>query len=786
MAILDLNQASQYIAALTGDSDTMMTWQVFYDPKDGSERPDLATHFQAQLSKITPVLQRAETNLCGVYVCINPTTGGRYAADVTRIRAVFADFDGITEPTYPITPHLVTRRDATHGHAYWLVDDMAVEDYMYVQRRIATVLGTDIKVTDPSRVARVCGTAHLKVPTEPQMYKVCESRQLPKYTTQQILDAFTFTNDEQEVDYNKWITSREAKGTGTGFDDDEFEVQRFINFLVNKAEPAQESIGSGGTGTVIKVCSLAHDLGIELTTAQAVAWEHYNPRCIPPWGEHERDHFEKAIERAYTYARNVPGCRTTLSAFQGVEIKPAPTKDGEKIAEQGDRLSRMKAKLMSPIMNAKSSHYELAQVFDGVLFEGCNLIRAQKVFFEFGGKSWSSIDDEWVKSLIQKFYARLKPSDSLVRGVFNSLCDLVTVYAVTNGTYITTGKDGGDVISFKNGLVDLTKETPTVKPHTPDYFCYNELGYDYDPFATCPEWLTFLTSIWDDNQELKDQLQEWFGYCLVNTSDFQKFALFIGKPRGGKGVIADILMHLVGVQNTVAPSLTRFSNDSSLHRMSTAKLALIPDAHSVHPSKRDEVLSNIKAITGGDSLDFHVMYKGSQTSKFNTRIVLSTNNMPQFLDASGALAMRMLVFHFERSFEGREDYTLKDRLKGEVSGIAQWALAGLKRLRKVGRFTEASSTLAMKEDVRDDMNPIAEFLDDRVTFIPGVFISSNALYATYKLWCEQTDAMPMGKINLCRLLTAGNYDIKAHRDNKTRGFLGMSVGIPEPIGKVQE
>lgn len=786
MAILDLNQVKGYIQALTGDVNTSMTWQIFYDPKDGTERPDLATHFTANVSNIQPVLERAETQLCGVYVCINPTSGGRYAKDVTSIRAVFADFDGIEEPKYPIPPHLVTRRDSTHGHAYWLVSDVKVDDYMFLQRRIATSLGTDIKVTDPSRVARVCGTAHLKKPTSPQMYSLCEARNLPKYTAEQILDAFQF-NDEQEVIYDKWVESRESKQNGEGgFDDNEFEINRFINFITHKAEPAQESIGSGGTGTVIKVCSLAHDLGISLELAQSLAWEHYNPRCIPPWGEHEREHFNGAIARAYLYARNTAGCRTTLSAFSGVEIKPLPTKEGIKIAKIGDRISRMKAKLTSPVMNAKSSHYELAQVFDGVMYEGCNIIRVDEVFYEFGGKSWTPVNDKWVKSLVQKFYARLKPSDSLVRGVFNSFVDMVSIFEVHNGSYITTGKDGGDVISFKNGLVDLTRKVPIVKPHTPNYFCFNELTYDYDSTATCPEWIKFLDSIWGNDQELKNQLQDWFGYCLVNSTDMQKFALFIGKPRGGKGVIADMLMHLVGVQNTVAPSLARFSNDSSLHRMSTSKLALIPDAHSVHASKRDEVLSNIKAITGGDSLDFHVMYKGTQTSKFATRIVMSTNNMPQFLDASGALAMRMLVFHFTKSFHGNEDYTLKDRLKREIGGIAQWAIKGLERLRANGKFIEAASTLIMKREVRDDMNPLAEFLDDRVTFTPLAFTSSNAIYATYKLWCDQTDAMPIGKANVMRMLNAGNYQIDNIRENGVRGFKGLGVHIPEPTAKVKE
>lgn len=786
MAILDLNQAREYITALTGNVDTVMTWQVFYDPKDGTERPDLATHFQAKVNEVTPVLQRAEANLCGVYVCINPTNGGRFKADVTGVRALFADFDGIEEPNYPIPPHLVTRRDATHGHAYWLVEDVAVEDFMFLQRRIATALNTDVSVIDPSRVARVCGTAHLKKPLEPQMYSVCENRQLPKYTSTNILNAFEL-NDVQQTAYDKWVASRESKQQGTGFEDDEFEVNRFINFLVNKAEPAQESIGSGGTGTVIKVCSMAHDLGIKLETAQAVAWEHYNPRCLPPWGEHEREHFDKAIGRAYLYARNVPGCRTTLNAFAGVEVKPLAVKDGVEVTRLGDRLTAFKAKLITAVMNAKSSHYELAQVFDGVLYDGKNVIRSNKIFYDFNGKSWSVVSDDYTKSLVQKFYARLKPSDSFVRGVYNSFCDLVTVGEVTNGTYLTSGKEAGDIISFKNGLVDLTKEKPVIMPHTSDYFCFNELGYDYEPNATCPKWLEFLTSIWDDDQELKEQLQEWFGYCLVNTTDMQKFALFIGVPRGGKGVIADMLEHLVGKDNAVAPSLSKLCSDSSLHRMSTAKLALIPDAHSVATSKRDEVLSNLKAITGGDSLDYHVMYKGSQTSKFSARIVLTTNNMPEFLDATGALAMRMLIFHFIRSFAGKEDVNLKDKLKTEIAGIAQWGLAGLKRVRVNGKFTKAASTNEMYDQVREDMNPLTEFIEDRLTFSTNAFISTRALYNTYLLWCDETGVRsPMAKNKVSGLIHSSAYPCERTSNGADRGFRGCMVGIPEPIGKVKE
>ena len=787
MSILDLSHARSYIQALTGSVDTVMTWQVFYDPKDGTERRDLATHFQAKLSQVTAALENAERNLCGVYVCINPTSGGRYASDVTEVRALFADFDGTDEPHYPIKPHLVTRRDATHGHAYWLVDDVSVDDFMYIQKRIATRLGTDPNVIDPSRVARVPGTAHLKDPSSPKQYLVCDINNIPKYKAEDILRAFELDGEKQEI-YDKWVLSREAKTDGSGFDDEEFEVNRFINFVVNKAEPAQEGVGSGGTGTVIKVCSLAHDLGLTLDTAQSVAWEHYNPRCIPPWQEHEREHFDKAIERAYHYARNEPGCRTTKAAFEGIIIPPIPEKDSEDVIANGDRIDSMKGKLLSPVMNGKSTHYELAQVFDGIMFNGRNMIRADDIFYQFNGKSWKDVKDKFVKSQVQKFYAKLRPSDTLVRGVFNSFIDLITVSTVDNGTWVDTGKSAGDVLSFRNGLVNLSERNPVVRPHTSNYFSFNELDYDYDPSAVCPKWHKFLTEIWGDDQQMKDLLQEWFGYCLASHTDMQKFALLIGVPRGGKGIIAEILTTLVGKSNTVAPSLSRFNNDSTLHNLSSAKLALIPDAHSVHPSKRDDVLSNIKAITGGDSLDYHVMYKGAQTSKFSCRIVMSTNNMPSFLDASGALAMRMLIFQFNKSFAGREDFSLADKLKQEISGIAQWALLGLDRLNSNRKFTAVESTDDLRESVKEDMNPLSEFVEDRLELNPMAVSEISAVYATYRLWCEETGIMALSKINFGKILKDSNMGIRSSKvyngGRQQRMYEGVSIVLPLPTDKL--
>ena len=214
----------------------------------------------------------------------------------------------------------------------------------------------------------------------------------------------------------------------------------------------------------------------------------------------------------------------------------------------------------------------------------------------------------------------------------------------------------------------------------------NEVGYYYDPKAKCPEFIKFLHTVWDDpNIILK--LQEWFGYSLTTDASHQKIAMFIGKSRSGKGVITTILSKLLGEHNTVSPTLESVIQNSMKHAMSKAKLILVPEAMDVHPSKRNEVLGIIKCISGNDQVSYHIMYKGEANNKVWGKIVMTTNSMPTFVDASGALANRFEIFPFTKTFAGREDKGLTNRLSPEISGILNWAIEGLRRLQKQDGFS---------------------------------------------------------------------------------------------------
>lgn len=814
----NLEQAREFLTLLTGEVDPEVTWQIFYDEKGGEKKPELATYFNRTLEGALPLINWSQDRFCGIYVTLNVTDGeGRNNENIVRYRAVFADFDGMEEPDWLLKPHFVTKRDELHGHAFWLVDDiLCQEQFNRLQHRIHMVYGTDHQVSDAARIVRVAGFNHYKDIENPAQYVIVDDNTDGdhKYNSREIETLLAPLNAVQDVELDAWYASKQGNLSGTGYENNETYNKQFTKWITNTAPIAYQGDlhgGLGGTYTVIKVALWAHDHGINCETATALMWDNYNPRCVPPWDITEKSHFETTVRNGYNSASSAAGCKTATACFNqrpvaepvggweknnALNAKVPRTTTIEEATEHQERIAAIdvtddiapkNGRITNPMAainicnyNSKSSHYELALCFDGAEYHGKHILRCKGIFYIFTDKIWEEMSDDVVKAAILRFYAHYHPNDSLIRGIFNVFCDLVNMSHVQDGTWLTPcGIDTKGLIVFNNGIYDINNPKSELMSHTSNLFRFTALNLDFDRAAVCPEWLKFLHQVSQGDEKWVMQLQEWIGYCMSPDTTHQKFALFIGKSRAGKGVITTIISELVGMQNTVAPPLNNFVKDSALNAMSKASLILVPDAHNVSYAQRDGVLTNIKAITGGDPVDFHVLYKGTHTQVFGAKIIISTNGMPEFVDASGALANRMLVFPFLESFKGREDTTLKPRLMLELGGIAQWGLEGLARIRLNGKFTEAESGIEEKEEIREDMFPLAAFTRSHCDVLEGASCTLAELYAAYRLYCTFSGiSKPMTDTQLNKCLRNSELNITPTRTmnaegHKIRGFKGI-------------
>jgi putative DNA primase/helicase len=293
--------------------------------------------------------------------------------------------------------------------------------------------------------------------------------------------------------------------------------------------------------------------------------------------------------------------------------------------------------------------------------------------------------------------------------------------------------DAAQMISCRNGLLDLS--TRTLWDHTPALFNLITVPLDYDPRQGQPtEWLRFLASVWDDDEASILLLQEYFGYVLSGRLDMQKALLLVGPIRSGKGTIERVLTALMG-GNIASPTLAGLNTNFGLSPLIGKPLAFVTDAR-LGNTPSHVVVERLLSITGEDWLTIDRKYREPWTGKLPTRFVILSNELPKFRDSSGAIATRLLILQMTESFYGREDHELDAKLHEELGPILLWALAGLDRLTRTGRFTEPETSRDAAALMMDLASPVSAFVRERCVRTPEAWVTRDDLYAAWCEWAE--------------------------------------------------
>ena len=169
----DLAQAAAFLKLLDPDA-TSFTFQTF---DDDSARKDnrLAQVFHGTLADHAANLTDLQSRGAGVFITINATDGtGRKAENITRVRALWLDLDGA--PIEPVreweTPHIEVESSPGKWHAYWLVNDVTLEQFTPLQDALIKKFDGDPAVKDLPRVMRLPGFWHLKPGSATHMSRV--------------------------------------------------------------------------------------------------------------------------------------------------------------------------------------------------------------------------------------------------------------------------------------------------------------------------------------------------------------------------------------------------------------------------------------------------------------------------------------------------------------------------------------------------------------------------------------------------------------------------------------
>jgi putative DNA primase/helicase len=391
--------------------------------------------------------------------------------------------------------------------------------------------------------------------------------------------------------------------------------------------------------------------------------------------------------------------------------------------------------------------------------EGYSLVHYADEFYIYVGTHYEIIEEQTIRSKVYAFLDKCKksgkqgalvpfnPNPSSVSGAIDAIKSIVHLANHPNtkppiwlDDYASIKPAASKLISVRNGIFHL--EDSILLPHSLGFFTQNSLPFAYNESATCPTWDTFLQSVWPDDQQSIDTLQEMFGYILSGDTRQQKFFNIIGPRRSGKGTINKVLVALLGQHNTVAPELGELCDTFGLQPWLGKLLASFTDARAPERN-RSAVVSQLLRIVGGDTITVNRKNKEAWNGYLPTRLVIYSNEVLQLTENSNALTGRMIVLKMTRSFFNKEDTELAFKLEQELGGIFNWAMEGLRRrIARGGHFLQPTSGKEYLDLMSELGNPLAVFADAALDFDPLAMTRKEDVFACYKHWALKKSMSP--------------------------------------------
>ena len=189
----------------------------------------------------------------------------------------------------------------------------------------------------------------------------------------------------------------------------------------------------------------------------------------------------------------------------------------------------------------------------------------------------------------------------------------------------------------------------------------------------CPAWDELISTLYDIDERTKI---EWCIGAIVSgeSKRIQKFAVFYGAPKSGKGTMLDIIQKLFQgyCVSFNAKELTSGSNIFSTEAFRTNPLVAI-DADANLSRIEDNTKMNM--VVSHENMLMTEKYKSSYTGKTNCFLMLGTNSPVKITDAKSGIIRRLLdISPSGRRIPPKHYNELVDQINFELGMIAKRCL----------------------------------------------------------------------------------------------------------------
>lgn len=296
-----------------------------------------------------------------------------------------------------------------------------------------------------------------------------------------------------------------------------------------------------------------------------------------------------------------------------------------------------------------------------------------------------------------------------------------------------------NLICLKNGVLDLEKEQ--LCPHSPDFGFMSKYPLVYNPTKKCDKVFRFLEDVLY-HEDLK-VVQEWFGFLLWRDYFAKKAVICRGEKHTGKTTFLNLMKEFVGGENISQVDLQKLAQGRWFAGELRYKFANIKDELS---EKDVEDVEIFKSATGKSPLRGEKKFGDEYHFTNYAKLIFATNKVPYIKTSEFDKAYfdRWIIMTFDNIFDEKNKTTDPDILKkictdDELSGLLNWAIIGLKRLRKQRFFSYHKTPEEIRVIMQSDSSSIARFTFECCKKVVGNWVSKEDMYEDYCRYVDIND-----------------------------------------------
>ena len=337
---------------------------------------------------------------------------------------------------------------------------------------------------------------------------------------------------------------------------------------------------------------------------------------------------------------------------------------------------------------------------------------------------------------------------------------------------------------LQNGIFDLEKQR--LYPHSPDRLTFTCIKAKYDPKAKCPVFDSFLFWVTHGNPQLLKRFWMALGSLFIYPTRGKFFIFMEGVSNSGKSVLSNFCQRLYPKESVSNIRLRTMKENFGLMRLLGAVINFELDMPNTKLNA--EVVSRLKQITGGDSIDVPRKYLSSVTLERQIKFVFASNH-PLCLDGEDdAFEKRIVYLPFDRAVpDDQQDPYLGDKIWAERNAIVTKALHYARKLVQLNYIFPKIPQVDSAEYVvqNSSIKSAGQFVQESCERCdPDVVTALEDLYNAYLDFCKEKDvwacsrsafkeALTMMELEHTRSRCPGNDMIV--RKNPVSAFRGIRL-----------